>query len=684
MRIFSRRLKHFALWMGWLLLSLAFPGQGWAAENLLDPEPVRGLLMTSTASDNKVSDTFVVPSLNLYVPEGGTPSPFLPPGPFEVVWKGFVDVDLRSPFFFQVEASGTFRLLINGHLVLRFKGQGNRSALTNPVRLKKGTNSLEAVFIPPAKGDAMVRLHWGELENMIFPLPPAALRHLPAGDDFRDGQLQHLGRNVALDRRCFHCHAVDAANPVPELTKDAPSFEGIGARRHVAWMADWIHDPRALNPEARMPRMVHGENAREEAEAMAAFLGTLHSGGEVDFAKDAKAVNVFAHLPVSTSPLPDLNPDAPLYTKLSCVECHTKPGATKDLPGMVPLRSLNRKFPPGKLAEYLRQPEAHYAWTRMPNFHLSEAEAGELAAFLLDPLESPAETTPSDDPNRIQRGRELVETRGCLNCHSGGPANRFRTLAFADLINLEGGCLNVEAHRDGSVPPPLFSLTGEERAALHRLAGVGDASMSRHVPSDFAQRHVESLWCARCHGTFDKFPDIEQMGGKLKPEWAAAFIAGEIPYKPRPWEPVRMPAFKPYAEGLAKGLAALHGFPPQSEEDSPVIQKAAEMGRQLVGKTGGFSCVSCHAVASQKATEVFEVEGINLQYATERLTPSYYNLWMLNPILLNPQTKMPMYFDGGQSPITEVLNGRAQPQLDAMWHYFLLKDAMPAPNLGEF
>ena len=118
-----------------------------------------------------------------------------------------------------------------------------------------------------------------------------------------------------------------------------------------------------------------------------------------------------------------------------------------------------------------------------------------------------------------------------------------------------------------------------------------------------------------------------------------------------------MPAFTSRALFLAAGLAAAHGHPPKSPSESPPDPKMAEIGRKLVGKEGGFSCVSCHGVGEVKATEVFESEGINFYHSAERLLPEYYRRWMRNPLAIDPQTKMPTYFENGQSPLTEILEG---------------------------
>src|SRR5438067_7570867 len=115
----------------------------------------------------------------------------------------------------------------------------------------------------------------------------------------------------------------------------------------------------------------------------------------------------------------------------------------------------------------------------------------------------------------------------------------------------------------------------------------------------------------------------------------------------------RMPAFKSRAKRLAEGLAAEHGFPPLKAAETPVDMDLAKIGRKLVSKDGGFSCISCHGIGKLEATEVFESEGVNLAYSAERLLPAYYQRWVRNPLSIDPQTKMPVYFDEGKSPLTD-------------------------------
>ncbi len=123
-----------------------------------------------------------------------------------------------------------------------------------------------------------------------------------------------------------------------------------------------------------------------------------------------------------------------------------------------------------------------------------------------------------------------------------------------------------------------------------------------------------------------------------------------------------------------------HGFPPETPPEPPIDPEAAKIGQRLAGSEGGFSCITCHAVGVLKATAVFEAEGINLTRASSRLLRPYFQQWVRNPPSLEPQTKMPIYFDAGKSQLTELYDGDAEKQIGAIWEYLRLGDKMPPPK----
>jgi hypothetical protein len=175
-------------------------------------------------------------------------------------------------------------------------------------------------------------------------------------------------------------------------------------------------------------------------------------------------------------------------------------------------------------------------------------------------------------------------------------------------------------------------------------------------------------------------PSFEVLGGKLKPEWVESLLSGNLLNKPRPWLQARMPAFSARPDYLAKGLAMLHGHSPSTPKEPVVDLDKAGIGRKLVSSNGGFFCFSCHAIGTLKPAQVFDAQGINLAQVGDRLLPEYFRRWMRNPLRVDPQTKMPAYFNQGQSALFDILDGSAEQQIEALHHYIRQGSLMVPPE----
>jgi cytochrome c1 len=178
---------------------------------------------------------------------------------------------------------------------------------------------------------------------------------------------------------------------------DAPSLEGIGARRRFEWMARWILDPKSVRPTAHMPKLFHGGKAKDEAEAVAAYLASLTTEPEIRFSPPL--ITKQNTIKEGEGAVPAGEPK-PIYERLRCAGCHNPPDATEIDPTKLSQEGIGTKFPRGKLAELLRAPEAHYAWTRMPNFRLSGQEAKELEDYLLNASDKPEKESSPRRPMR--------------------------------------------------------------------------------------------------------------------------------------------------------------------------------------------------------------------------------------------------------------------------------------------
>lgn len=684
----------FKQWVGRMILAawcvLAMAGR--AADT-------NGLAVRFSSADGKVSDVLVQPNLWLYVEAGKPATPFLPAGKFSAVFEGILLGDLRADYYFKAEElGGSLKLELNGKVVLETSQPG---ALSDKVQVNKGANALRATFTSPASGDAFLRVGWTEKGTNVNPIPNPVLAHVPTAE-LEKAKLAYLGRELFLENRCAKCHTEKFTTPVPDLAMDAPALEGIGARRNFAWLAQWILEPKATRASVHMPKLLHGATAQADAEAMAAYLTTLRGDAPVAIERvpaygdnkpavseiavrsgaGAKPVGEAAEAPADAH-----QEMKPIFERLHCNACHVAPSTAEAEAGKIALKHVAQKFSEGKLVEFLKAPERHFASIRMPNFKLADVEAKELAELLLkaaDPATAKAAPTAADV---IARGQKLVQETGCLNCHSAGKLeNKFTTLPLVKVKNDAGGCLAAKS--DGQAPD--YAFTPGQRAALAAFLKTDRTSLERHAPMEYAARETRLLNCNACHGQIELVPPLEVMGGKLKPEWAAAFIAGypakvraDIHPKGEPWVAGRMPAFHTRAKLLAEAMAMQQGYPPKSRDEGPIDEEAAKVGHKMIGKDNGLSCISCHAINAKPALEVFESEGINLGLTGARLRKPYFFRWMRAPLAVDPQTKMPGYFEDGRSALTDYYEGDGEKQIHALYEYIRQAEKMAEPSTGQ-
>lgn len=624
-------------------------------------EPKVGPGLTVTYESGGQTDTTTTPNVWLYSVDGTPVTPFLNPGKFTATWEGFITVDLRDNYTFKAELNGAFKLEVNSNVVLEASVQNGASDPSKRVRLNKGQNAIKLTYTSPASGDAYFRLLWSTPDIGFEPISFNSMVHAVDNAPLKKGDQLRLGRELFIEHRCVKCHTGLSADKLPDLALDAPDFKGIGSRRSYDWIARWIENPHANRALAQMPKMLHGATAKADAEAIASYLVTL---------KDDSATG--------SDPAADLVAKGQkLFIGLHCVACHVAPEETKTDPKKITLKHVKQKFPAGQLVAFLQKPSAHYQWIRMPNFRLTADEANQLAAYLQSKADA-VNNRPALTGDAVAQGKKLLASTGCLNCHSGVDKTELTAKPFDQLSadKWNQGCL---AEKEGN-HTPFFGFDAEQRSALLAFAQTDRKSLQRHVPAEFATRHARTLNCTECHGKFEGFPVFPILGGKLKPEWAAKFIAGEVSYKPRPWLEARMPGFGPYAAGMAIGLAEQHGVAPKTPAEPPIDKEMAEVGRQLVSTDGGFSCIACHAIGKLGATQVFESAGINFAYTGERILPSYFHRWVTNPLRVDPQTKMPVYFDQGRSPLSDYYDGNADKQIEALRQYIRQGKDMPMPK----
>ncbi len=295
----------------------------------------------------------------------------------------------------------------------------------------------------------------------------------------------------------------------------------------------------------------------------------------------------------------------------------------------------------------------------------------------------------------VAEGRRQFERLNCGACHTGEglPPARADAPPFDELFYLQDGCL-------GDVVPggvPDYRLTEGQKSSLRNVL-VAAAALAEPLPDEVVvERTLARLDCLACHARGDAGgpegsvraafassadlgdegrlpPDLTGVGAKLRRETLQEVLVGDG--RVRPYMHARMPRFGAAAvEHLGDALFAADGGRDHIAEPAFDPERIAA-GRRLTGSGGGLSCISCHTTAGQDS---IGLPGLDLARMHARLQRPWFERWMREPLAMRAGTRMPSFFDEGRSSITKEFDGDAEAQIDAVWAYLALGDAMPLP-----
>ncbi|HEY3169476.1 MAG TPA: c-type cytochrome, partial [Thermoanaerobaculia bacterium] len=450
------------------------------------------------------------------------------------------------------------------------------------------------------------------------------------------------GQTLLSERGCFGCHIADP-NARRDLTgtyrQFGPNLAGIGSKADRDWIYHWILDPKAWNPETKMPNL---RLTAADALDIAEYLSTLKAPPEFDRAAlpgtDAATLDRIAlYFEMADKTLIDAKAalakmdlhSKQVYTgeKLiahyGCFACHAIPGFENAKPIGTELTEEGSKAVHLLDFGFVHIPHTRHDWFetklhnprifdrdhargweekfRMPDFHLSQREREQIVTAVLGFQElnaSPSVTKRlSPDEEAIERGRRIVKSHNCQGCHViEGFGGSFRSLVA-----------------DPSLAPPI----------------------------------------------------IQGEGAKVQSDWLFSFLKAPKTGQIRPWLEVHMPTFGFTAaelNDLTRYFASL------DRSSYPFLARdyVTEPGRWAAGKKV-FELLRCKQCHPRNETEM-NAPGVdraslapNLQMAATRLRHDWISDWIKRPDEWMPGTRMPTNFPKGDdgkrmSPIAALLD----------------------------
>lgn len=454
------------------------------------------------------------------------------------------------------------------------------------------------------------------------------------------------GEKLVASRGCFGCHMID---PRPDAPRDllgtyrqfGPNLAGVGSKASRDWIYQWILDPKAWNPDTKMPNL---RLSREDALDIAEYLATLK--GPAGFEQtalprtDPKVLDDLAfYFETATKTRFDARADLDrmdlhakeVYTgeKLiahqGCFACHRIPGFEDAKPIGTELTEEGSKAVHRLDFGFIHLPHTRQDWfraklqnprlfdrdrargweekLRMPNFRLTDAELDAAVTAVLGfqklNASSAAKKELNAEETAIERGRRIVKNHNCQGCH---------------IIEGFGGSLRSLA-ADPSLAPPI----------------------------------------------------IQGEGAKVQSDWLFSFLKAPKTGQIRPWLEVHMPTFG-FTERELNDLTKYFASLDRAQYPFLATDYATDPNRWAAGRKVFelLKCKQCHPRSEQEMNAVADKSSLapNLQMAARRLRHDWINDWIRRPDEWMPGTRMPTNFpksDSGQrtSPLAGLVDAPA-------------------------
>jgi cbb3-type cytochrome oxidase cytochrome c subunit len=465
---------------------------------------------------------------------------------------------------------------------------------------------------------------------------PAVVPAVPGrGDPLR-------GQKLLESRGCFGCHLADPnaeRDLVGTYRQYGPNLAGIGSKASREWIYQWIRDPKAWNPETKMPNL---RLSHEDALDLAEYLATLKARAAFEAAPlpktdTATLEQVALYFQMATKTIFDAKAELSrmdvhakevyvgekLIGYYGCFACHRIRGFEDAKPigtelteegskavhrldfGFVHLSHTRQDWFRAKLENTrLFDRDRARGWEeklKMPLFRFSPWELDYVTTAVLgfQKLNASAAAKKVLDANEeaIERGRRIVKNHNCNGCH---------------VIEGYGGSIRA-LFTDPTMAPPI----------------------------------------------------IQGEGAKVQSDWFNAFLASPKTGQIRPWLDAHMPTFGFTPEelnDLTRYFATLDKARyPFDAADFVTDPKSWAAGKKVFEL---LKCMKCHPRSEQE----MNAPGVdrsslapNLQMASTRLRHDWINDWIRRPDQWMPGTRMPTNFPLGEdgrriSPLAGMLD----------------------------
>ena len=597
-----------------------------------------GLVATYSSGETTVRRIVPTPNFNLSADESAHSQ--VPPS-FQAVYEGSL----------KIERGGQYRF--SGDALIEVAGQ---AAKDKAIKLSPGEHPLKITYAREP-GPARLQVRWRADFFLDEPIPASAYSHAKhRGGELAErwARIEH-GRSLYEELNCGSCHGADEWHLSKRNFHDLSS---IGSRVTGDWLQAWLRSPKAYRESTTMPALLSEEEARD----VTSYLMGL---GKPSLARK------------ETSSKGRIEAGKQLFLEVGCAKCH---GEDKHS-----LAKVGGKYRSSQaLARYLLDPLKVDPSGRMPQFFDPKTQAHE-AALVAEYLfhDQPGKAWPKFSGGDVNRGSALLQSRGCVSCHTVEEHDRPLTNGLdAPSFTEKGSRFDSRQGCLAAAPPrgvPDYSLDVADRAGLRDfLDSLKKTPVVAKAPIETFHRRMSQFNCSACHSAsahpaptdtaffaIERPPSLDGAGDKLQVDWIRRVLLEKK--RGRPWMKMRMPSFGSAVAQLPKLFPAASGSPLVDPAPLPDKQVASANLQSIA------ICVSCHDYRDVARQQESVVPAPNLAEVADTLRLDWFRRWIHNPQRIRTGTSMPQFF-------AELKGQERIDKIDALWAVLHHQKSLPLPD----
>ena len=483
--------------------------------------------------------------------------------------------------------------------------------------------------------------HWHKQHHWDYPMLPD--KHTEAGCvqchktsmELIADDAPELTEGYRLVERfgCYACHKIDW---FPTDRRPGPSLLGMKGKLQADWVESWIARPREFRPTTWMPQVFHLENYPADEVVVVSDYGQGRPimGKEWnDNGVAAITEFLFANHQEKTFPALPLVGDAErgreVMNLVGCYSCHNtgtydgEESVTNNLsedPGRYNqhgpnLRGVNTKITAEWLFAWIKDPEAYWAGTQMPNLRLSDRDAADITTYIMEDPDGIFGETPEDwSVGRIAVDREVLEEQARWFFQKEGRAGLAAKLegewaADKDLAAAVGkayvmnqGCYSCHeiAGMDGMMPIGA-ELTKWASKTVDKL----DFGMS--YEHDAGQKKIHLPDDLMAHAVNQTTQDLPFLDHHYNDGWLKRKLAHprsfDIDKVKNPKERLRMPWFDFTDEEIDSIATFILGLVNDDVSGQVMLPSADQLAFDTGARTvRQKNCIACHVVDQPRIT----------------------------------------------------------------------------------